>query len=107
MTRRIIIRSKAGQDLDDHFAYIAENKFEAALNFFDSVRSTVAQLARMPRMGSLYPVENFRLQGLRRWAVKDFKKYLIFYFERDDGIEVVRILYATQDISSILEGESY
>lgn len=60
----------------------------------------------MPGMGSLYPVENSRLQGLRKWPVKDFKKYLIFYFERDDAIEVVRILYATQDINSILDGES-
>jgi toxin ParE1/3/4 len=106
MTKRIIIRPKASQDLDDHFAYIAENNFEAALQFFDSARSTIAQLARMSGMGNLYPVENPRLQGLRKWAVKDFKKYLIFYVERDDTIEVVRILYATQDISSILEGEA-
>lgn len=56
----------------------------------------------MPGMESLYPVENPRLQGLRKWAVKDFKKYLIFYFERDDAIEIVRILYAALDISSIL-----
>ncbi|MGV0026465.1 type II toxin-antitoxin system RelE/ParE family toxin [Phormidesmis priestleyi] len=105
MTKRIIIRPKASQDLDDHFAYIAENNFETVLQFFDSARLTIAQLARMPGIGSSYPVENPRLQGLRKWAVKDFRKYLIFYSERDDAIEVVRILYATQDISSILEGE--
>lgn len=105
MTRRIIIRPKASQDLDDHFAYIAENNFEVALKFFDLARSTIAQLARMPGLGSLYPVANPHLQGLRKWAVKDFKKYLIFYFERDDAIEVVRILYAAQDISSILDSE--
>lgn len=105
MTKRIIIKSKASQDLDDHFAYIAENNFEAALQFFDLAQSTIAQLARMPGIGSLYPVENPRLQRLRKWAVKGFRKYLIFYFERDDAIEVVRILYATQDISSILDGE--
>lgn len=106
MTKRIIIRPKASQDLDDHFAYIAENNLEAALQFFDLVRSTIAQLARMPGIGSLYSVENPCLQGLRKWAVKDFRKYLVFYFERDDAIEVVRILYAAQDISSILEGEA-
>jgi toxin ParE1/3/4 len=105
MAQQIIVRPKASQDLDDHFAYIAENNFEAALQFFDSVRSSIAQLARMPGIGSPYPVENPRLQGLRKWAVKDFRKYLIFYVEQDDAIEVLRILYATQDISSILEGE--
>jgi len=106
MTKRIIIRPKASQDLDDHFAYIAEKNLEVALQFFDSARSTTAQIARMPGIGSLYPVENPRLKGLRKWAVKDFRKYLIFYFERDDAVEVVRILYATQDISSILESDS-
>jgi toxin ParE1/3/4 len=105
MTKRIVLRPKASQDLDGHFAYIAENNFEAALQFFDSARLTIAQIAKMPGIGSLYPVENSRLQGLRKWAVKDFRKYLIFYFERDGAIEVVRILYAAQDINSILDGE--
>lgn len=36
MTKQIIIRPKASQDLDEHFAYIAENNLEAALHFFDS-----------------------------------------------------------------------
>lgn len=30
---------------------------------------------------------------------------IIFYFEQDDAIEVVRILYAAQDRSSILDSE--
>ena len=105
MTKRIIIQPKASQDLDDHFAYIAENNFEAALQFFDSARSTIAQLAKMPGIGSPYSTKNPRLQGLRKWAVKDFRKYLIFYFERDNAIEVVRILYAARDINGILDSE--
>lgn len=106
MTKRIIIRPKASQDLDDHFAYIAEKNVDAALQFFDAARLTIAQLARMPGLGSRYPVNNTRLQGIRKWAVKNFRRYLIFYFEKDDAVEVVRILYATQDISSILEDEA-
>lgn len=106
MTKRIIITPKASQDLDHHFAYIAENNVEAALHFFDSARMTIAQLARMPGVGSSYPVNNPRLQELRKWAVKHHRKYLIFYIVREDAIEVVRILYATQDISSILDGEA-
>jgi toxin ParE1/3/4 len=99
------LRPKASQNLNDHFAYIAENNLAAALQFFDSARLMIAQLAKMPGTGSLYLVENSRLQGLRKWAVKDFRKYLIFYFEHDSDIEVVRILYATRDIISILDGE--
>ncbi len=105
MTKRIVLRPEANQDLEAHFAFLAKNNFEAALRFFDSARLTIAQLAKIPGMSSLYPVENPRLQGLRKWAVKDFRKYLIFYFERGDAIEVVRILYATRDISSVLDSE--
>lgn len=60
MTKRIIVRPRASQDLDDHFAYIAENNFEAALQFFDSARTTIAQLAKMPGIGSPYPIANPR-----------------------------------------------
>ena len=105
MTKRIIISPKASQDLDNHFAYIAENNVETALHFFDSVRVTIAQLARIPGVGSFYPISNPRLQGLQKWAVKHYRKYLIFYIVREDAIEVLRILYATQDIISILDGE--
>jgi toxin ParE1/3/4 len=106
MTKKILLRPRASQDLDDHFLYLSQSSVEIAFRFFDSARSIIAQLARMPGMGNLYPVENPKLKGLRKWAIKDFRKYLIFYFERDDAIEVIRILYATQDISSILESEN-
>jgi toxin ParE1/3/4 len=105
MTKRIFIRPQASQDLEDHFAYITQNNREAALKFFDAVRLTIAQIARTSGIGSLYTTRNPRLQGLRKWAVKDFRKYLIFYFDREDSIEVVRILYAARDIAKILESE--
>lgn len=113
MTKRIVITPKASLDIDEYFVYIAQQNPDTALLFFDSVRlvlsavegETFAQLARMPGMGSRYPLDNLRLQGLRKWAVKGFRKYLIFYFERDESIQVVRILYAGQDIERILEQE--
>ncbi|WP_339376323.1 type II toxin-antitoxin system RelE/ParE family toxin [Calothrix sp. NIES-2098] len=59
----------------------------------------------MPIMGRLYKVQNPRLKGLRKWVVKDFKKYLIFYLQADENIQIVRILYARRDIERILEQE--
>ncbi|NMG09488.1 type II toxin-antitoxin system RelE/ParE family toxin [Brasilonema sp. UFV-L1] len=52
MTKRIIITPKASLDIDEHFAYIAQQNSDTALHFFDAVRETFAQLARMPGMGS-------------------------------------------------------
>jgi toxin ParE1/3/4 len=102
MTKKIVITPKASQDLDDCFAYISQDNPEIALRFFDSTRITIAQIARMPGIGSIFATNNNRLQELRKWSVKDFRKYLIFYIDRDDAVEIVRILYATRDISSIL-----
>lgn len=102
MTKRIVIRPKASQDLDENFAYIAQNNPDAALRFFDAARQTFARLAQMSGMGSLYPVQNPRLQGLRKWPVRGFENYLIFYLSFDDFIEVVRILHAARDLEEVL-----
>jgi toxin ParE1/3/4 len=42
------------------------------------------------------------LEGLRMWVVADFENYLVFYFERANSIEVVRILHAARDIPVLL-----
>jgi hypothetical protein len=59
MTRRILIKPRASVDLDEQFAYIAANNFDAALRFFDSARQTFSQLAQMPGIGSLYAIFKF------------------------------------------------
>jgi toxin ParE1/3/4 len=47
MAKRILIRPKAIVDLDEQFAYIAENNFDSALIFFDAAQQTFAQLAKL------------------------------------------------------------
>jgi toxin ParE1/3/4 len=103
MTKRIVIKPRASQDIDEHFAYIAQNNSDAALRFFDAVRQTFARLAQMSQMGRPYLVANPRLDGLRKWSVKGFEKHLIFYLSFDGYIEIVRILHAARDIEAILE----
>ena len=105
MTKRIFITPRASQDIDNHFAYIAQNNSDVALRFFDAVRQTLARLAQMSGMGRLYPVANPRLEGLRKWSVKGFEKYWIFYLTFDEDIEIVRILHSARDIETILEQE--
>jgi toxin ParE1/3/4 len=102
MTKRIVITPKASADLDKHFEYLAQYNIEAALNFFDAARQTFAQIARTPGVGSPYIVRNKTLQGLRRWAVKGFNTQRMFYFDRDDFIEIIRVLNAARDIETIL-----
>ncbi|MCL1471068.1 type II toxin-antitoxin system RelE/ParE family toxin [Argonema antarcticum] len=97
MTIKIIVKPKATLDLKNAFDYIAEDNFDIALRFFDSARQTFAQLSLMPGMGKIYKTE------LRKWPIKDFKKYFIFYRANDEFIEVVRVIHSAQDIEAILE----
>ncbi len=103
MECRIFITPKASQDIDEHFAYISQTNPDAALRFFDATRQTIARLASMPGLGSPYLVNNQSLVGLRKWGVKGFENYLIFYLHQEELLEVVRILYATRDLPAILE----
>lgn len=105
MIRRIAITPRASLDLDGQFAYIAKDNLDVALRFFDSARQTFMQLAQNPGIGSPYEVSNTRLVGLRKWSVRGFEKYLIFYLTSDDSIEVVRILHAAREIAAILQQE--
>jgi hypothetical protein len=37
------------------------------------------------------------LSGIRKWPVKDFENFLIFYLPHEGGVTIVRVLYARQD----------
>lgn len=106
MSKQIVITAKASTDLDAHFAYIAEGDMEAALRFFDAARATFAQIARLPKIGNLYPLKNPKLKGLRKWPIKGFKKYLIFYLNYDSEVQIVRVLYGSQNLFKILEKDT-
>ena len=96
---------KAEQDLDDLFQYLARENEDTALRFFDSFRETIAQLSKMPNIGKYYQINNPKLKGLRRWRIKGFKQYIIFYLVSDQILTIVRIIYASRDIPRILESE--
>ena len=103
MARRIFITPQASVDLDDIYNFIAQNNPDIALQFFDAARQTFNQLAKTPEIGTIYEVSKPKLQGLRKWRVKRFDKYIIFYRYSDNVVEIIRILYAGRDISVILE----
>lgn len=57
-------------------------------------------------MGSVYPLSNSRLQGLRKWKVKGFDKYFIFYMIEDELLKIIRILNVSRNIYDILNQET-
>ena len=88
-------------EIADHFDQIDPSLSE---RFLLAVEQTLANLERMPRMGSPFPLNNPRLQGLRHQTVKGFPNHLIFYLVDGNQIEVVRILHGARDIDNLLGG---
>lgn len=102
----IIIALPARADITQNYEYLSEFNSEVALKFFDVIRYSFAEVARNPQIGRNYPSNNPRLNGLRKWYVKGFRKYLIFYRVQESAIEIVRVLQDVQDIERILSDES-
>jgi toxin ParE1/3/4 len=102
MNRRILIHEDASLDLQEHCTYLSQNSRDSAFRFFDAARQTFAALAQMPGMGNLYESEE-EIVNVRKWAVKEFKKYLIFYRYDDETLEILRIIHATRDLDPLLK----
>jgi toxin ParE1/3/4 len=91
-------RAAARRDLISHFVYLAENAGVAAADrFLVNAASTFTDLAEQPLMGAPVAMSRVELTELRKWHVKDFESYLIFYLPRRDGVSVIRVLHAAKD----------
>lgn len=100
---RVVKRETAKRDLIDHADFIADESPEAAMRFLAAAEQSFKQLAEMPALGTPYNAIAPVLKDIRRFRVKGFDNYLIFYFPLKDGIEVVRVLHGARDIEAIFE----
>jgi toxin ParE1/3/4 len=48
-------------------------------------------------MGAALTLRRPELAELRKWRIREFENFLIFYLPRTNGVSIVRVLYATQD----------
>jgi toxin ParE1/3/4 len=91
------------RDLLQHFAYLEEQAgIEVAHRFLTAVTDTAEALARMPHMASVYGFQRPSLRRVRRWPVRGFENWLIFYLPKRDGVDIVRVIHGSRDIASVL-----
>jgi toxin ParE1/3/4 len=101
----IIQREVARREILRHFDYLEENaSLDVALRFLSALTDTIEALARMPRMAPLCGFARPDLRHMRRWPVKGFENWLIFYLARRDGVEIVHVMHSARDIESLLGG---
>lgn len=102
-SKQIVRRPKATEDVEAHAKYMAEGNLDTALRFLDHAEQTINGLKQFPESGAPFPSRVPELQGMRTKLVKDFPNHVIFYIEREDVIEVVRVLRGGQDMGVELE----
>ncbi|MEQ1888170.1 MAG: type II toxin-antitoxin system RelE/ParE family toxin [Alphaproteobacteria bacterium] len=103
-----VYRSPAARrDLIAHYAYLTQNVTdEVAGRFLAQAEASFRELADQPMIGVTLMLTHPALSGIRKWRIKFFNNYLIFYQPRPNGINIVRVLHAAQDWWSLLGFES-
>ena len=97
-------RATARRDLVEHFLYLFEEAgLETADRFLVNAEESFTHLSTHPHLGVQLSLRNSELAGMRKWQVKDFENFLIFYQPHEDGdVSIVRVLHATRDWWSLL-----
>jgi toxin ParE1/3/4 len=96
--KAVVPRQRALRDIEDALDhYFSEAGEAVSLSFIDAVQDAFHAIAVHPAAGSPRYAHELNLPGLRSHALKRFP-YLVFYLERDDHIDIWRLLHAHRDI---------
>lgn len=100
----VLRRGSARADIDAVADYYErEAGPDTALRFVDALETTLLAIADRPGAASSIWGERLKIAGLRSRRVPRFR-YLVFYVDQEDHIEVRRVLHAKRDIPAWFEG---
>lgn len=102
MSKPVVRRPRAAEDVEWHAQYIANDNIDAAVRFLDKAEATINRLGQFPASGAPFHTTNERLAKVRTKLVSGFPNYVVFYIEHDDAVEVIRLLRAGQDMTEEL-----
>lgn len=107
MTKAVVRLESAQADERDATAHYArEAGLDVALRFTEALRDVYRSIADRPGIGSPRYGDFLGIENLRSRTVKRFP-YLVFYVEREDHIDIWRILQAQRDIAAWLRGANW
>lgn len=105
IVKPVIRRGRADQDILEAVEYYLQEAGESvALRFIGAVEKAFRHIARHPASGSPRYSLELELPGIRSWPVERFN-HLVFYVERDDHIDVWRVLHGQRDIPASLRDD--
>lgn len=105
MIKPVIPRDRAHHDVDEAIDfYLREGSEKAASGFIEALRQAYMQIGRHPQTGSPRYAHELDLPGLRHRVLKRYP-YLVFYVERENHIDVWRVLHGRRDIPQWMQAE--
>jgi len=97
-TKPVVPRAQANLDVDAAIDfYLQENALGAANGFIDALEQAYTHIGRNASTGSPRFGHELELPGLRAWPLSRYP-FLVFYLERQDHIDVWRVLHTRRDI---------
>jgi len=96
LKKQAYLSRSAETDLIEIWVYVAEGSVEAADRLIAKIQRQCQVLAEAPRAGRR---RDDVLPGTRSFPVG---RYVLFYREADEGIEVARVLSGYRDVRRIL-----
>jgi toxin ParE1/3/4 len=105
VTKQIVQRPRAGEDIDQIFSWFRRDSVLAAASFLDAVQAAFELLAEHPGIGSTRHAEYCAdlPSPLRFHPIKRFPRYLVYYLERPEAVEVIRIWDAARGLDALME----
>ena len=88
--RTIVRLPKADNDLDEIWAYIAQDNPTAAYGVIKRIIGSTARLGDYPLSGPALGIADFRTLSI--------PPYMVVYKVSDDAILIVRVIHAARDI---------
>jgi toxin ParE1/3/4 len=101
-SKPVVPRDRALRDTDEAIdCYLEEAGANATLAFIDALEQAYRQISAHPASGSPRYAHELDLPGLRSWPLRRFP-YLLLYVEREDHIDVWRVLHGERDVPTWL-----
>ena len=89
---------KADEDLAEGARWIRADNPQAARRFLDAVFAAFDRLTEFPESGPLARFKNRKLAAVRFSVLSPpFNRWLIFYQFRGGEVEIIRVIYGTQN----------
>jgi toxin ParE1/3/4 len=105
MSKPVILRPAADRDLDEIVDFLRKESRQAAVRFAEAVAATGQLIGDHPGIGSARHTDICRElpKPLRFQPVSGFPRILVYYLERSDGVEIIRVWDSARGLEALME----